>query len=83
MILNLDESEDLEIWNFAKTNEFTIVTKDADFNEISLVEGFPPKIIWLRIGNCKIAEIEKILRVNYSTIENFDKDNNLGVLEID
>ena len=28
-----------------------IVSKDTDFRERSYVEGFPPKVIWLDVGN--------------------------------
>ncbi len=48
MMENLDESQDQKIWQFARENNYTIVTKDADYNEISVIRGFPPKIIWLR-----------------------------------
>ena len=47
----LNDSEDQEIWLFANTNNYTIVTFDADFYEISLISGIPPKIIWIRTGN--------------------------------
>jgi len=55
MMEGLDESEDNLIWEFAKENGFTITTKDSDFNEILLVNGFPPQVIWIRTGNCKIS----------------------------
>ncbi len=82
MIENLDEAEDKDIWEFAKKNGFTIVTKDADYNEINLVRGFPPKVIWLRIGNCKISDIEGIIRKNAIIISEFDKNQKLGIIEI-
>lgn len=50
--LNLDTAEDSFVWQYAKDNDFTIVTKDSDFSELSLLRGFPPKVIWIRIGNC-------------------------------
>ena len=50
-LLGLENSTDFEIWDFAKTNEFTIITFDTDFYDISLIKGTPPKIVWLRIGN--------------------------------
>ena len=43
----LTDCEDLEIWKFAKENDFVIVTFDADFYDISILNGHPPKIIWL------------------------------------
>ena len=39
------------IWDFAKENEFTIVTFDYDFFDLVSMNGCPPKVVWLRIGN--------------------------------
>jgi len=40
----------------------SIVTKDADFQERSLIAGAPPKVIWIRRGNCSTSDIQTILR---------------------
>lgn len=50
-IEHLEGKTDGEIWNYAKEQGFTIVTQDADFYEITLLKGLPPKILWLRCGN--------------------------------
>jgi len=39
------------VWQYAKDNNFIIVTKDSDFYDLSLVQGSPPKVIWLQSGN--------------------------------
>lgn len=44
--VELDNAFDRAVWEYARQNDFMIVTKDADFSEMSLVSGFPPKIIW-------------------------------------
>ena len=67
----LDSSDDLAIWQYAKANGFTIISKDSDFQERSVLYGHPPKIIWLRVGNCTSAEIESLLHVARSTITRF------------
>jgi len=82
MLKNLDESSDLDIWKYAKQNEYTIVTKDSDFNDIVIHKGTPPKIIWLKIGNCKVSEIEKILRDNELVIKEFLCNETGAILEI-
>ena len=51
--LGFDQLPDREIWEYGKRDNFLIVTKDADFSDLSLLRGFPPKIIWIRRGNCK------------------------------
>ena len=50
-LVGLDRADDFAVWRFAKDNGFTIVTKDADFHELSLVYGNPPKVVWLKCGN--------------------------------
>ena len=49
--VGLDQADDLTVWQFAKDNGFTIVTKDSDFHEFSLIYGSPPKVIWMKCGN--------------------------------
>ncbi len=61
--LGLERASDADVWNFARAQGFTIVTKDADFHERSLLKGHPPKVIWIRRGNCSTAMIANILRL--------------------
>lgn len=78
--LNLDTAEDSSVWEYARDNNFTIVTKDSDFSELSLLRGFPPKVIWIRIGNCTTKDIESLIRSNTKEIEDFYKESKLGIL---
>jgi predicted nuclease of predicted toxin-antitoxin system len=50
------------VWDYAKDNNLMIVSKDADMHDLSLVFGNPPKVIWLRLGNCSTLQIENLLR---------------------
>lgn len=68
-LLGLERASDSEIWQYAKANDFTIVTKDADFYDMSLVLGSPPKVIWLKGGNVKKAEVARVLLDNRESIE--------------
>jgi len=79
----LDASEDVVIWEFAKKHDFVIVTKDSDFNDLSMIKGYPPKVIWLQIGNCKFDKIENIIRKNRIQINKFLNDSNLGVFHVE
>ncbi|NET02299.1 MAG: hypothetical protein F6K61_17360 [Sphaerospermopsis sp. SIO1G1] len=54
------------VWNYAKDNDFIIVSKDADMHDLSLLFGNPPKVIWLRLGNCSTVKVENLLRREYS-----------------
>ena len=80
--LGLGSANDRAVWNYAAQNNFTIVTKDADFNEISLLLGFPPKIVWLRRGNCTTNDIETLIRTNAAAIQNLENDATVGILTL-
>ncbi|MCF6318196.1 MAG: DUF5615 family PIN-like protein [Proteobacteria bacterium] len=82
MFENLDFSDDIDIWQFAKDNNFVIVTKDIDFNELSVLNGFPPKVIWLNIGNCNNDRIEKIIQSHSRNLILFAKESESGFIEI-
>ena len=73
---------DLDIWNFAKTNGFIIVTQDSDFNDLNTLYGFPPKIIWIRVGNLRTRVIAKILNDYKVEIDSFARQNASGCFEI-
>lgn len=81
-LLGMENSDDLSIWRFAKENGFVIVTKDADFYEMSSVFGQPPKIIWLKIGNqSKAATINSVL-TNQQKIQQILMVEDMACLEI-
>jgi predicted nuclease of predicted toxin-antitoxin system len=80
--VGLDRVDDTEITEYAKKNEFLIVTKDADFSDLCLLHGFPPKVVWIRRGNCKTANIEEILRNHYMDIEALVNDQFIGVITL-
>ncbi len=80
--LDLHKASDQEVWNYASDKGFTIVTQDSDFNERSLIYGYPPKIIWLRTGNISTQNIEELLKQHNQDILLFEKDKTLGCLQI-
>ncbi len=82
MLEDLDKSSDIEVWSFAKENRYTIITKDSDFNDLAIIKGTPPKIIWLKIGNCRVSDIVNILRDNKESINLFLDEKDSAVLEI-
>ena len=78
--LGLEQVSDAEVWDYARQENFLIVTKDADFSDLCLLRGFPPKIIWIRRGNCKTADLEAILRSHYEDVEELNGSEIAGVL---
>ncbi|MEG3897858.1 MULTISPECIES: DUF5615 family PIN-like protein [unclassified Microcoleus] len=79
---NLTETDDSEIWDFAKAQGFCIVTQDADFAERSRLYGAPPKVIWLRCGNAPTSNVEAIFRSGVETIQEFMGNTALDCLEL-
>ncbi len=77
---DLDSASDNQLWEHARLNEFVIVTKDEDFNNLSVMRGSPPKVVWLQIGNCTTAEVEAVFRNRFADIEAFGKDATVGTL---
>ena len=47
------------------------MTKDEDFQRLSLLQGAPPKVIWIGLGNCSTAEIAQLLRNRHDEIVQF------------
>ena len=78
--LELTNTDDAIIWEFAKINSFVIISKDSDFHQRSLLYGHPPKFIYLRIGNSPTSKIVHILRDNLSTITQFDSSDTESIL---
>jgi predicted nuclease of predicted toxin-antitoxin system len=78
--LGMGNAMDIEIWEYALKHDYMIVTKDADFSELGVVKGFPPKVIWIRRGNCSTKDIENILRDNFGEIKLLSEDKDTGIL---
>jgi predicted nuclease of predicted toxin-antitoxin system len=72
--VGLGDASDTQVWNYARSNGYTIVSKDSDFYQRSLAIGFPPKVIWVRLGNCTTTAIEELLREHVVTVEQFEAD---------
>jgi predicted nuclease of predicted toxin-antitoxin system len=67
----LASADDASVWQYAKDKGFTIVSKGSDFQERSILRGYPPKVIWLRASNCTSAEIESLLRTAVPIVARF------------
>ena len=75
-------ANDLQIWEWAKTNDFVIVTNDDDFFNLILSKGFPPKVILFRTGNQSNKYIADLIISKKPDIQQFLDTQSLGVLEI-
>lgn len=81
-LLGFARAADPEIWFYARTHDFLLVSKDNDFAELAVLRGSPPKVVWLRLGNCSSAAVEKLLSRNFTVIAEFVADPQRVVLEL-
>lgn len=81
--VGLARADDAVIWRYAQQRDFAIVSIDADFRHWSFLYGAPPKIIWIRRGNCTTVEIASILEMHYDTIQTFENNVDGTFLELD
>ena len=75
-------ASDWAIWQFARDSGLTIVSKDADFQRFSILYGAPPKVIWLRLGNCSTEGIIRLLRERRDEISRFIIDQEANFLSL-
>jgi predicted nuclease of predicted toxin-antitoxin system len=68
VLLGLESASDKEVWQRAREDGFVVVTRDADFQELSLVWGAPPQVIRLRTPNQTRAVVLKLLLDNKDAI---------------
>ncbi|MBN4073518.1 DUF5615 family PIN-like protein [Mariprofundus ferrooxydans] len=80
--LGMEQASDAEIWKHAKRENFVIVTKDADFNDMSVMQGHPPYIVWFRTGNSRVSQIEASIRLHQTTIAASVREGKFGIIEI-
>jgi predicted nuclease of predicted toxin-antitoxin system len=77
---DLKGSSDDAIWEYARANNFTILSKDSDFYQRSLLFGPPPKLIWLRIGNCTRDDVLALLARHDDDIRAFEASPKESIL---
>ena len=80
--VGLERASDGVVWSYAQENALTIVTKDADFGEMTVLFHSPAKVIWIRGGNCSTSQIEALLRFYYEGIAIFHDSPDSGVLTL-
>ena len=71
---------DEHIWYFARDHNFIIVSKDNDFRQRAFLEGAPPKVIWVNIGNAGTEVIAEVLRVNQERVAALVSDPEAALL---
>ena len=69
--LGIDRVADKEMREYARREGFVIVTKDSDFSDLCILQGFPPKVIWIRLGNCSTGQVDDLVRREIDVITKF------------
>jgi predicted nuclease of predicted toxin-antitoxin system len=67
----LTGAADRAVWDHAATGDFVLVTKDEDFQRLSVMLGPPPKVIWIRLGNCSTEDVARLLRFRAEEVRAF------------
>jgi len=80
--VGLAAASDGEVWAYAFANGFAVVTKDADFRQRSFLFGHPPKVVWLRLGNCSTKAIEAVMRRRFESVTLFLDDEQKAFLAL-
>lgn len=81
-LIGLERADDRILRQYAIDNDYIITTQDADFYEMSLVHGQPPKIIWLKLGNQPKTATIKALLDNHPAIKQALMVDNKACIEI-
>jgi predicted nuclease of predicted toxin-antitoxin system len=81
-LLGRSGASDGEIWQLAKDHRCVLVTKDEDFHRLSVLRGAPPKVIWIRLGNCTTGEIAALLLQYRTNIQQFVDQEEVTFLEL-
>ncbi len=80
--LGLENSSDFEILQFARNNDFAIVTFDSDFVDLNAMHGTPPKIVYPNTGNLTTKHISELLTANILRISHYLKSESDDILEL-
>jgi len=78
--LGLTGAPDKRIWDHARDNGFAIVSKDDDFRQRSFLEGAPPKVVWLQVGNAGTQSIAELLRREAGRLRRFASEEESALL---
>jgi predicted nuclease of predicted toxin-antitoxin system len=72
--LGLGGADDRVIWLYAREHGLAIVTKDRDYLLQCAAFGHPPRVVLMRIGNCPVDLMERVLRENAARLKCFNMD---------
>ena len=81
-VLGLGGKSDRIIWSRAAADGSVLVTKDEDFHRLSVLLGPPPKVVWIRLGNCTTEDVARLLRFRADDLKAFAEHEEAAFLEL-
>ena len=73
-LVGLATAPDPAVWSYAAAQGLVIASKDSDFQHRALLLGHPPKVVWIRLGNCSTAAVAALLRSRQADLLAFEAD---------
>jgi predicted nuclease of predicted toxin-antitoxin system len=80
--VGLAAAPDPVVWSYAATQGLVIVSKDSDFQHRALLLGHPPKVVWVRLGNCSTAAVAALLLARKADLLAFEADPTASLLAV-
>lgn len=72
-----DEWTDTQIWNYARANDLTIISKDSDFSNRVIFHPPPPKVVHIRMGNMKMRDFFVAMNSIWDDVLDLNKEHKL------
>lgn len=80
--VGLKAAGDPAVWEYARDNGLMIISKDSDMRQRSFAFGYPPKVVWVRLGNCSTSDVENLLRRRFAAVKAFYEDDYASFLSL-
>jgi predicted nuclease of predicted toxin-antitoxin system len=80
--VGLQSADDDQVWQYAQQFGFSILSKDEDFHQRALLYGPPPKVVWVRLGNCTTAQVLEAILQNVDRLRELELDKDAAFLVI-
>lgn len=80
--MGLSRADDGHVWQAAMDGGWVLVSRDADFHQRSFLSGPPPKVVWIRLGNCTTEDVADLLRDRSVEVGRFVEDPDAGFLAL-
>jgi predicted nuclease of predicted toxin-antitoxin system len=81
-LLGAGGAVDSVVWELARERDCLLVTKDEDFHRLSVLRGAPPKVVWVRLGNCTTQAVADLLRQHHEALRRFAEQDEARFLAL-